>query len=113
MKQWKQTNKTKPVHDLQVCDRDDSMVIFEALRTIAALYLRADIEGIRQVVMTYKLTDIMTAYVADQLRSFSLSGLDLRLLDGRGARRAITGTLPLDSPVQQTRRDAGLAALSQ
>jgi hypothetical protein len=73
----------------QVCDRDHSLVTFEALRTIAALYLRADIEGIQQVVAIYHLTDIMAAYVAEQLRSSSsLSGLDLRLQDRSATQKA-------------------------
>lgn len=73
------------------------MQMFEALHTIAALYLRADIEGIKSVVDSYKLTEVMAAYVSDQIRSsIWLSGLDLSLKDqGMILRRKQQRTPPL------------------
>ena len=54
--------------------------IREALRTIAALYLRADVPGIRQVIDKYRLADILTQYLLAQYKqSATLSGLGLQL----------------------------------
>jgi hypothetical protein len=54
--------------------------IREALRTIAGLYLRADVPGIREVIDTYHLADILTKYLLTQYKkSATLSGLGLQL----------------------------------
>ena len=54
--------------------------IREALRTIAGLYLRADVSGIRDVIEHYHLADILTKYLCSQYKqSATLAGLGLQL----------------------------------
>lgn len=54
--------------------------IREALRTIAGLYLRADVAGIRDVIEQYHLADILTRYLVSQYKqSATLAGLGLQL----------------------------------